>query len=755
MSTSDDSISRNAISGQSVSSGGGGGGNEGAPTAPSGLFADPQDWANVLTWTPGTNIAGQRIERSPGGANAWVEVPAGFVSPTDSGFADDIPAPNAIFDYRIVNLDALDNPGLTSNISTVLTWPAEVVGVGGTPAPDSITLTWTAPGSGAAEQRVERAPAGSGAWVTLAGGIDPAIGSYVDSGLPFTTAYDYRIVTNNITGSRTSAPITLATLAAPAPDVPPLPILPRARWYAPVRPSLLFCDGPLDRGGQVILDASAWASQCVMSKNLHGDRDLRFRIERRFPEALSLALRRRPLHVELVWAGTTIWEGRVTDPALIAAERAAFSGTALGYWHATTDTPIIGAWSDTRLDAWYEATAQDRGARTPVRFNFEQRDDLTIGPANGTVYTPSRVGTLMYRLPDLAMTGISGFQATVLIALPNNWRAVLARLSGGPGGTYTTLQSWDSTGAVIGPLNVAYDWGSPSADTLFMEIVSLSSATYTGGDGDHFFSVIAPRVLGGVSGLVGGATRDPGAIVRSIRQRLTSANPSQIADDDSAIRTVGIDKRDAVWEDVDAQTVLTELAAEGDGVTPWEVGVGRGRRLFFRPPRTGNAWGVIADDLELAQACADLANAVYATYQDSRGRTRRTTVVTNAGSIARFGLRRERMVASGAGNLTDAQRVRQVALNEWSDPRPQAGWRFRELRTLDGIRVPGFLAQPGDTITEIGITPAYDAILDRQRTLRIAEMSFDFMAADEPLSVVPEGKLPTLDRVIADIGRNA
>ncbi|MBT8062987.1 MAG: fibronectin type III domain-containing protein [Gammaproteobacteria bacterium] len=90
------------------------------------------------------------------------------------------------------------------------------LGVSGT-TDDSISLSWMHPSSDETGFELERAPAGSGSWAQVAtpsGGAE----SFVDGGLPASTAFDYRLRAVNAGGASAWSNIATGTTDAPPPS---------------------------------------------------------------------------------------------------------------------------------------------------------------------------------------------------------------------------------------------------------------------------------------------------------------------------------------------------------------------------------------------------------------------------------------------------------------------------------------------------------------------------------------------------------
>lgn len=714
-----------------------------APAAVSNLAAALVGGFVVLTWTPAANAELQRIERSIDGGGTWVEIVEGLDG--SEATYQDAPssvAPNVTVRYRVYGSNAAGESA-ASNVAQQLTAPAGVysLAVAREPATPStaLRLTWTAPGSAAASQSVERSADGAGGWGVIASGLAPGTATYLDSGRAAATAYFYRIVTVNAATSVAGNVAGETTAAAETPAV----FLPRAAFTVPQRAQLLIRDRPREEGGSVLADLTPWLTECVGSTDGYGDKDLRFACRLPVPEALVHYLRRGALHVEVVVGDHVVWEGRITHPSLIAGTAAGFRATALGYWVAATDPLVVDLWSDTDLSTWVVATPADRALRTNARYEIRRDDIWRISLKGGATYSPSTLGSILYLPPDGGGRKITGLDVTINHFLPSStYRVQVNRITGTTqAGTLTTVFTITGSGSFVSvPLSL--DWSATPADAVLIEVFPSASVTAPGQDGDSFVEVVAARVKSGFT-----TSLDPAQIARDLVGQIVAANPGQLSPSTRFIEDTGADRPDARYEDVYPAEILQGLAADGAGDGPWEVGVGPGRALFFRPRpslETARRWAIVAERAELSQSRTDLANRVYATYEDARGRTRRTAAAEDAGSRARYGLRRDRAVAAETSSLSQAQQARDAALADAATPPSEARWEIRRLTTMQGQPAPPWLVRAGHVVTEVGLGPSGDSSIDRLRTFRLAETRIDYLTG--ALSVTPEAAPPSLDQ---------
>jgi hypothetical protein len=99
---------------------------------------------------------------------------------------------------------------------------------------------------------------------------------------------------------------------------------------------------------------------------------------------------------------------------------------------------------------------------------------------------------------------------------------------------------------------------------------------------------------------------------------------------------------------------------------------------------------------------------------------------------------------------TQATTVRDASLQDNKDPKPRVGLTFSALYDASGGRWPNWAMRAGDTVTIRNLPPTSSTTIDRIRTFRVSETSYD--VDTDTIAPTPEESLPTLDFLIA---RNA
>jgi hypothetical protein len=237
-------------------------------------------------------------------------------------------------------------------------------------------------------------------------------------------------------------------------------------------------------------------------------------------------------------------------------------------------------------------------------------------------------------------------------------------------------------------------------------------------------------------------------IATDIVDQMSTLNPAQLSRSVALIQSPGLDLMDEVYEDAGPADILTRLAALGDTSNGrWEVGV-EGQTLFFRPQGdVARAWYVDATELSVSRSLDDLANVVYATYQDATGRRIITGNASDLTSIARYGVIRFARVSVDTTSATQAGTIRNTALADQKDPLPQADIHFEAIYDATGAQWPLWEVAPGDTITIRNLPPDVAGALDRVRTFRVSHTSYDPIA--KTLEIEPEAPTPTLETMLA------
>lgn len=182
-----------------------------------------------LSWTApttgGAPTSGYTVLSRVTGTEPFSIVAAGL---TGTSYEVTRLTPSTSFDFAVFAVNA-NGPGPMSAIITQATQgavpnvPTGLVAVAGSPAYSAVALSWTAPVAGglygpAASYIVQYRLHGTGSWTTAISGVTAT--SYVVTGLPHDTAYDFQVEGVNSVGTgAASGAATLTTDYAP-PNAP-------------------------------------------------------------------------------------------------------------------------------------------------------------------------------------------------------------------------------------------------------------------------------------------------------------------------------------------------------------------------------------------------------------------------------------------------------------------------------------------------------------------------------------------------------
>jgi chitinase len=188
-------------------------------TAPTAGMTDPgTPLAGTVTLSAtgtdgGSGVASVKIQRSPAGAGTWTDVCTDTTSPYSCSF-DTTAVADGLYDLRAVSTD---NAGNTTNSTVVAnrrvdnTAPTATMTDPGTPLSGTITLgaTGTDGGSGVANVRIQRSPAGAGTWIDVCTDTTSPYSCSFDTTIVADGLYDFRsITTDNASNSTTSTAVT-------------------------------------------------------------------------------------------------------------------------------------------------------------------------------------------------------------------------------------------------------------------------------------------------------------------------------------------------------------------------------------------------------------------------------------------------------------------------------------------------------------------------------------------------------------------
>jgi len=157
----------------------------------------------------GGGILNVKIQRSPAGVGTWTDICTDATSPYSCSFDTTVPA-DGLYDLRAV---ATDNASRSTNSTVVTnrrldnTAPTVSMTDPGTPLSGTVTLGATASdtGSGVANVKIQRSPAGAGTWTDICTDNSSPYSCSFDTTTVGDALYDFRAVaTDNVTLTNSS-----------------------------------------------------------------------------------------------------------------------------------------------------------------------------------------------------------------------------------------------------------------------------------------------------------------------------------------------------------------------------------------------------------------------------------------------------------------------------------------------------------------------------------------------------------------------
>lgn len=479
------------------------------------------------------------------------------------------------------------------------------------------------------------------------------------------------------------------------------------------------------------------------SNGPHGDEDARLAL--RMPAAYATALFQSLTMPDLIIAdsGAVIYRGRIEEIEIAARET---TMTAYGYWRALADARYTALWSHSGTADWRPVRTTEVATRAPDRYTFDTNNRLYIAPNKGAVHfggagTP-RLGSIAYRAPNGGSRVLTTLSLTYnVVALSADWVCGWNAYSAAPGNAAWTNISGATivTGSGTGSTTITLPANTVAIQIWFYQATGVAVAQVAE-TGTYYAIMTNVRVTSQATPIL------LSNIAADMVSAVTALNSTQLSASTARIATTTTDRYEEVYEDADPRAVLERLAlAEGN----WECGVDREQRLYLHAPGTfARTWAVERADLRLTRITDDVANRVYAIYQESDGYPLRTTAANNTSSQTRYGVIRQTAVnASQTTSSTQATAIRDAYLTDNATPPPRAAITIPRggLATDNGGRAPGYLVQHGDTLRIRQLPPDLAIALDQLSTFRVGRRTYDLatgVTTIEPLN--PPDTLPVL-----------
>ena len=492
-------------------------------------------------------------------------------------------------------------------------------------------------------------------------------------------------------------------------------------------------------GGTLLLDATPYLTALHAGTTVNGFGELQATLRLQLAGAYQL-YRQSVMHA-VIWSGglTPIWEGRIEHAALLHGAQSSVRLIGYGYWRALSDVLITELWSAVNIRDWRILQPIERPDAFPDRFAISTDDGLRIAPRKGEVFGSTggfKVCWAVYGIPSGATRGITTLTFDWRFIAPASWNAEIRS------DTAIIFARTGDGGLQAGSETISIDPATSQLQALLFNFGADSANIFE--TGNIYFELRNVRVVTNLAAVNG---RD---IMRATVQTVATRNPTQLSASTDLIQLgASFDLRTFIATDITAMDVLTSIAvAGGPSGGQMEVAVWEGQRVVFRPlGSTAQSWYVDAAELNLEQSLDSVATSVYARYKDTRGRTLRTAVATDAAAVAQRGVSRSAMVSVDTATAAEANSARDTALAASATPAPTAMLRIARVYTATGAQMPVWSVRAGDTLTIRNLPLSLGADVDQVRTVRIARTSVDLFTNE--LSVELAAPPPSLPAIIA------
>lgn len=446
------------------------------------------------------------------------------------------------------------------------------------------------------------------------------------------------------------------------------------------------------------------------------------------------------------WNGYTVWDGRLEDAAVTSD---GVRITALGYWRAFSDVPFTSLFSKSGLDGWRPGIESEVSTHKPELYTLvtKETNRISINLKKGGIYASGDDAFYMlWELPDDSYSSAEYVTFDYSYTLPNNWTVQgLAYADGFASGVSSGITT--SGGTASGTFT--WDLSATPKTIVGFRVYNSSGSPYTNSsEEDAFFlRVDSVRVTSTDS------TVSAQDIATMLAFYVNFVNDTQIEASSALIESPGVDLLSEVYEDRSPADILTDLAARGDGDTPWEVGVWEDKTLYFRERGSlSKTWYIDLSEINVERTISSLFNSAYAVYQAEGGRNLRTSSTSDSTSTSVFGLTRRASVSSNTITSTEAESDRDTFLDDHSNPAPRAKIVLRAedgLFDAAGASWPKFFLRANDIVVVRNLPSTLTTDIDRIRSFRVIETSYS--VDDDQMTITPEEFIPTLGNQVAKL----
>jgi len=442
-------------------------------------------------------------------------------------------------------------------------------------------------------------------------------------------------------------------------------------------------------------------------------------------------------HVLLSNGASVAFEGRIEDRSIIPG---GLRISAYGYQRAFSDLDYAGYWSVSGPDQWIIMTSADRTGTINEAYRLDKRNRLRIDLEKNGVYTnATTIGRFGINYDGRADIAYVTFDYDVY--LPTNMSARLYSTTGNYAAS-ATLEGFNIAGNGSSQTGTNSEAITASSKSLFFQIIPTADVTYTGETGARYVEITNLRV----TGLDGTVYADE--IAADIVAFVSGTNSTQLSTSTVLVSSPAQDIENAVYVDMPCNKVLDDLAQLGDGSTVYEWGVWEGQRLHFRERGSaGRSWYVDIGDIRVDSTIDDMYNSVYGIYTYG-SETRHTNAVTDATSVAKYGVTRLKALKTQAKGSGAAQAWLGAFLDDHKDAIPRTQITVDRIFTASGARSDDLSqVRSGDTLTIRNLPPGSGGVVDNIRTMFIIRTRMDVLANE--LTIYPGAEPPSLELLVA------
>lgn len=313
--------------------------------------------------------------------------------------------------------------------------------------------------------------------------------------------------------------------------------------------------------------------------------------------------------------GVPLWRGVITD---VSANGDIVEITALGYWAFLKTQQLTGLWSHTIASDWFEIPPSIT-SHSNKRYEIDNDSRLYIALRKDEVYNNINVGNWGWEVPHGGINNIDTFSFTYAVELPTGYRADVISVDHGFTGAST---EWfvDGDGTLqTGSENITAISNNALAFRVYRN--SATDTPFTDDTESSYAYIDALRIKS-----ISNATVDTEDVISDVYAEAVADNPNLF---NAGIFSVdgGNDFQDVLYEDASVADIIASIEDAGDSSS---------NRLLFNLDRYNNAslqieegsgtvWFANVSSLSATRSLDGYTNNTYAKYQNTSGRTRRTS----------------------------------------------------------------------------------------------------------------------------------